>query len=300
MPSLNNTVSIYQLKEQLDRRSVRSIDEGFFILDAKYTKDQKPLLNFPTKLDGYLGLFCVSGNLTLTVDMKQYSVTRNSFSVVTPGSLIQLVNNEPEIGCHIIGILLSSENMHKLRFDLSRLFNSAMSPVQRPTIILNKTEISLAIRYYALMREVLKARRPYMRESLLALCSSLVFEVAGSWQGRLSENKETSHSTRPKEIFDRFIALVARYNSKEKSVQFYADKLCITSKYLSKVVKNISGHTPTYWVNSYIIMEAKNMLRYTDYTIKEIVSELNFSNQSVFYKFFKQQTGMTPNEFKNQ
>lgn len=300
MHFLNNTVSIYQLRDQLDRRSVRSIEDGFFIIDAKYSKDQKPLLNFPTKLDGYLGLFCVSGNLTLIVDMKQYSVTRNSFSVVTPGSLVQLDNNEKTIGCHIIGIVLSSENMHKLRFDLSRLFNSAMSPIQRPTIILNKTEISLAIKYYALMREVFKARRPYMKESLLALCSSLVFEVAGSWQGRLSENQETSHSTRPKEIFDRFIALVARYNTREKSVQFYADKLCISSKYLSKVVKNVSGQTPIYWLNSYIIMQAQNMLRYTDYTIKEIVSMLNFSNQSVFYKFFKAQTGMTPSEYKNQ
>ena len=80
---------------------------------------------------------------------------------------------------------------------------------------------------------------------------------------------------------------------------FYADKLFLTPKYLSKLVKSISGRSAPDWINSLVILEAKNMLKYSDMTIKGIVYKLHFANQSVFYKFFKSHTGMTPSEYRD-
>jgi AraC-like DNA-binding protein len=81
---------------------------------------------------------------------------------------------------------------------------------------------------------------------------------------------------------------------------FYADKMCLTPKYLSKLVKEASGRSAPDWVDSFVILEAKNLLKYTDLAIKEIVFRLHFPNQSVFYKFFKAHTGMTPSEYRNK
>ena len=89
------------------------------------------------------------------------------------------------------------------------------------------------------------------------------------------------------------------YHTKYRNVGFYADKLCLTPKYLSKLIKTATGRSAPEWIDSYVILEAKNLLKYSGTTIKEIVFKLNFPNQSVFYKFFKARTGMTPTEYRN-
>ena len=100
------------------------------------------------------------------------------------------------------------------------------------------------------------------------------------------------------QVFERFLALVTEYHNEQRGVAFYADKLCLTPKYLSKLVKQASGRSAPDWIDSFVILEAKNMLKYSDKTIKEIVFALHFPNQSVFYKFFKAHTGLTPSEYR--
>ena len=80
---------------------------------------------------------------------------------------------------------------------------------------------------------------------------------------------------------------------------FYADQLCLSPKYLSKLIKEVSGKSAPEWINAYVMLEDKHLLKYTDISIKEIVFKLNFSNQTVFYKYFKAHTGMTPTEYRN-
>ena len=80
---------------------------------------------------------------------------------------------------------------------------------------------------------------------------------------------------------------------------FYADKLCLSPKYLSKLIKEVSGKPAPEWIDSYVMLEAKHLLKYSNLPIKEIVYRLNFSNQTVFYKYFKAHTGMTPTDYRN-
>ena len=72
----------------------------------------------------------------------------------------------------------------------------------------------------------------------------------------------------------------------------------MTPKYLSKLIKGLSGRSAHEWIDSFVILEAKNLLKYSDLTIKQIVYQLNFPNQTTFYRFFKTQTGMTPTEYR--
>ena len=73
----------------------------------------------------------------------------------------------------------------------------------------------------------------------------------------------------------------------------------MTPKYLSRVVREVTGRSAPEWIDAYVILEAKNQLKHSNISIKEIVSNLNFPNQSVFYKFFKMRTDMTPSEYRN-
>ena len=91
---------------------------------------------------------------------------------------------------------------------------------------------------------------------------------------------------------------ITQYHSEQRNMAFYADKLFLTPKYLSKLVKEASGRSGPQWIDAYVILEAKNLLRYSDDSIKEIVYKLNFQSASVFNKFFKLHTGMSPSEYR--
>ena len=120
------------------------------------------------------------------------------------------------------------------------------------------------------------------------------------WTDRLSAAKksEDGTSTRSRIILEDFLLLVRDHHTKERNLSFYADKLYLTPKYLSKLIKSVSGKSAHEWIDSFVILEAKNLLKYSDMSIKAIVYELNFPNQTTFYRFFKTKTGMTPSEYR--
>ena len=158
----------------------------------------------------------------------------------------------------------------------------------------------LAEEYFNLGRGIVLGGQQNKREILGALLTSFTYVALDVWTRALNEarKQESASSARINQIFERFLALVTEYHNTERGMAFYADKLFLTPKYLSKLVKQASGRSAPAWIDSFVILEAKNMLKYSDKTIKEIVYALNFPNQSVFYKFFKAHTGMTPSEYR--
>ncbi|MBQ8060703.1 MAG: AraC family transcriptional regulator [Bacteroidales bacterium] len=139
------------------------------------------------------------------------------------------------------------------------------------------------------------------RGALGALFSSLFYALSGIFEKEASSVKEslTPSQVRTKTLFDSFLTLVSEYHTSERGMAFYASRLGLTPKYLSRLVKQYSGRSAPDWIDSFVILEAKNLLRYSGYSIKEIVFKLNFLNPSVFYKYFKAHTGMTPSEYRN-
>ena len=154
----------------------------------------------------------------------------------------------------------------------------------------------------SLMRYIislLQANVSYKREAILSAVSSLFYILLGAWSPDQSNENSENPSNRTKVIFDKFMRLVMENYFEHRNVGFYADQLSLTPKYLSKIIKTASGRSAPEWIDSYVVLEAKNLLKYSGSTIKEIVFKLNFPNQSVFYKFFKAHTGMTPTEYRN-
>lgn len=106
-----------------------------------------------------------------------------------------------------------------------------------------------------------------------------------------------SHAT---DIFNRFIRLVNLHGRMEHQLAFYADKICISEKYLGTVVRNVSGIGAKEWIDRAIIAAAKVMLRHTDKPVARIADELKFTNASFFCKYFKRIVGCTPQEYRKQ
>lgn len=127
---------------------------------------------------------------------------------------------------------------------------------------------------------------------------SLFYEIYGIYLQRNIQVKDSE--SLQEEQFRQFMHLVSEYCKQERSVTFYAGKMCLSSKHLSAVVKKVSGRTAGEWIDSLVVLEAKVLLKSSDASIQEIAEELHFANQSFFGKYFKQHAGMSPKAYRNQ
>lgn len=109
-----------------------------------------------------------------------------------------------------------------------------------------------------------------------------------------------SYSKRANVIFSEFQHLLLLHFRTERSVNFYAEKLFITPKHLSAVVKDISGKKPKEWINNITLNEIKKKLLYSSESVKEIAYSLNFPNSSFFGKYFKIHIGISPTRYRSK
>lgn len=260
------------------------------------------MLNYPVRFDGYILFFLKKGHFSLDINLNTYDIHENSLLVVVPGNIVKLsAYKEDHIGdAELLFALVSREFLSSIRFDFNKVFQDSIRVWKNPCITLQGEELDLAEDYFNLTRKILSSRQDNKREITGSLLTSFIYVALSLWTQRLASAppEESASSARVNQVFERFLALVTEYHNEQRCVAFYADKLCLTPKYLSKLVKMSSGRSAPDWIDSYVILEAKNLLKYSDKPIKEIVYLLHFPNQSVFYKFFKAHTGQTPSEYR--
>jgi len=260
------------------------------------------MLKYPVRFDGYMIFFLRKGHFTIDLNLNTYEVKPNSLLMNVPGNIIKLSSyDEDHIGdAELYFVLASREFMSGIRFDFNKLFQESLTLWKNPCITLTEEDQALAQEYFTLARNVILSKQLNKKEILGSLVTSFTYVTMDVWTRELNESRKTESpsSARMNQLFERFLSLVTEYHNTERGMAFYAEKLCLTPKYLSKLVKEASGQSGPAWIDSFVILEAKNMLKYSDKTIKEIVYALHFPNQSVFYKFFKAHTGMTPSEYR--
>ena len=167
---------------------------------------------------------------------------------------------------------------------------------QQTYLTLNDDEWRLTNEYVELMWHETRYQ-PLQPEVITHLQTALLLELK-RFADR-EENLRQQTATRQDKIFHQFLRLVNLYGLRERKIEFYADKLCVTPNHLGAVIKKASGLTVMQWLNRHAIQKAKVFLRYSDLPIWEVAERMNFANPSFFSKFFKREIGMTPAEYRN-
>lgn len=278
------------------------LGDDFFIMDIKFEEPHQSL-SHPCRLDGYMLIYCINGHIRLNVNLNEYDLKDGMAFFNIPGNLLrvnELVNTHGE-GLHYFCVAMSKSFVNELKIDMNKLFTEGMSLLEHPSVVMDPKEKETAGKYMELLGNLLESDMLYKREAIYSVMSSVFYMLSGIWARQASDLRENASvaTNRSRMIFDQFIKLVSQNYARHRNVGFYADKLCLTPKYLSKLIKDTSGRSAPEWIDSYVVLEAKNLLKYSNAAIKEIVYTLNFPNQSVFYKFFKARTGQTPSEYRN-
>ena len=296
-------VNIRELKHLSQGSIVNdNLSDDLFIAEMHY-ESKMDIIEYPCRFHGYMAFFCIKGEFEVEINLKKFTIRKDSMFIYTPGNIVRVTKIDPreKESVHFVVVAISEDLMSSTRFDFSKLYNESLRLLESPCVVINENERGLYRKYFDLIQEVSKMRMPNMRESVTALISSIFYLMGAMWTDRLTAAKKNGGdemSTRSKIVLEDFLLLVRDYHTKERSLSFYADKLYLTPKYLSKLIKSVSGKSAHEWIDSFVILEAKNLLKYSDMSIKSIVYELNFPNQTTFYRFFKTKTGMTPSEYR--
>lgn len=296
-------VNIRELKHLSQGSIVNdNLSDDLFIAEMHY-ESKMDIIEYPCRFHGYMAFFCIKGEFEVEINLKKFTIRKDSMFIYTPGNIVRVTNIDPKEkeSVHFVVVAISEDLMSSTRFDFSKLYNESLRLLESPCVVIKENERGLYRKYFDLIQEVSKMRMPNMRESVTALISSIFYLMGAMWTDRLTAAKKNGGdemSTRSKIVLEDFLLLVRDYHTKERSLSFYADKLYLTPKYLSKLIKSVSGKSAHEWIDSFVILEAKNLLKYSDMSIKSIVYDLNFPNQTTFYRFFKTKTGMTPSEYR--
>lgn len=165
-----------------------------------------------------------------------------------------------------------------------------------PLLPLREEDVSALEYFFNDIRELVNTKDGnHGYQGLLYTIAAFFYRRTCKYYERLGESEYTSQGR----ISDQFISLVQKYFKEERFLDFYASKMAITPKHLSRTVKQQTGFTAVEWIERYVILEAKVMLKSSSMTIQQIADELHFPSQSFFGKYFKKSVGMSPKEFRN-
>ena len=304
--SYDFNVSIRTLKKELPETSQIGIGDDACLFNIKYNGiDDK--FSKPIRLVGNGMVFCVKGSVHMSVNLNEYDVKEGCLVVLTDQDIVKVEKGSDDDikNLHWVVIAMSQNFLTNFRVDFRKILSEGVALIETTVLHLDHNIRGYFEDYLRLIAKVANSELPMYKDAVRSLISSMVSIAAGQWIAdinRLRDEKVVKLNSRSEHktlTFRQFIKLVSENYTQQRQVIFYADQLCMSPKYLSKLVKDVSGKSAPEWIDSYVLLEAKHLLKYSDMPIKEIVFRLNFSNQTVFYKYFKAHTGMTPTYYRN-
>lgn len=260
--------------------------------------DEIGKLPFPTDARRMKCIFtglCLHGKAQYAVDTVEHMVTPNDAIVISPGQVVDSYMVSPDFSG--IGFMLSQDFFCEIAKDVHELSSLFLFARTRPVSALQPEEAATFREYFQILKQKIGDEQHHFRKDVVRMTiATMIYDLGNTIYRIMSAtNKQQS---RADAIFADFIGLVERNFRTERRVGWYGQQLCITPKYLSETIKQVSQRTPNEWIDRFVTMEIRVLLKNSRKPIKEIAKELNFPNQSFLGKFFKEHVGMSPSEYR--
>jgi len=276
------------ISKQLDPYAIKN-----FIVSDTDRKIPSFLLEYPHTLDGIVFSICIKGKGRFRINMREYTVEPNMVLTIFPNAIIEPIEKSEDF--FLETLFFSVDFISDLR--LPPDFNILEKIQQAPCLHISEYEKLNLLKFHTFIVEQYNRQEHHYRQEIAkCLLFALIAEI-----GALYSTVESSSNdqTRAKKLTSQFYTLLHKHYKVERNISFYADKMCLTPKYLTSLIKQVTGKSILSWINDAIITTAKMELKASDKTVQQISEELNFSNSSFFCRFFKRYTGMTPIQYRN-
>lgn len=288
------TLSLSNLSKRVNNMN---LDEEIIVFRFEAPADEavEPSDMFPTRFDGLLLFMLDEGTAEVAINMEQYALTPSTLLTLGQHHYVRSFRLNP--GARARGVACSRAILDMVLPKPSDIVPVILEQSSRPFTHLSPTDATAIRAFHDFIAAKLAQPRSYfLKQKIICILKATLYELMDA---RITQVGGASRQlSREKEIMARFLAIVADNFKTVRRISFYADQLCISVKHLSAVVKKTSGRTPGEWIEQYVIMEAKVLLRTTDLSIQQISTALNFSHQGFFGKYFRYRTGMSPSAFR--
>lgn len=261
---------------------------------------QMQVFRFPCRIDAFIIGVGTEGETSVSFNLHEFRLKKDSMFIFTPKNILQ-VNSQQYFKADVIAI--SPDFMRRINIDIKNMMPLFLKFVENPTLALTPEESrSMRGMIAQIERETRGPETHFSFDIVSGLIAATIYKVGDIMYHYLAEHPEEQNNSHnhAEEYFKQFTHLLGEHFREERSVGFYARQLCITPKYLTTLIKRISGQSVSEWIDNYVILEAKTLLKYSTMSIQEIAYYLNFPNQSFFGSYFKRNTGMSPSQYKAQ
>ena len=283
-------------------QAVEDFDEYISVSDISSSHIEARIAEIgdrPIRLNAILIFIVERGSIQITIDYKTYTIEENSLTTVLSSHIMQWISVSADFKAK--RLLLSNNFMD----DIQSLYPMPPRSVEgylfmkkNPMKILQSDTLpALLSDINILHSRILQKEHAFHKEIIYNAFITFLLDwahIVTSFNKRGTRVK----LSRKEELFEQFLDLLFIHAKKEHSVSFYADAMCITSQYLSLILKDISGKSANQWISDALITEAKTMLKTPNQTVQQVANTLHFSDQSTFGKFFKKHTGIAPSSYR--
>ena len=254
-------------------------------------------LKYPCRIDAMVMVVCVRGEVSFSSHMKDYTLKAGQ-SFVSSASVFQFhsIADSEFYALAFESSFLTSMNID-MRFILRMVsqlrINASVAEVKQDNMLIIQNLFDRIFDEYSI-----KPLSECMEASLRHLFCCVIYRICDAIIATTPSLPCLGVKERSPEYFERLMSLLSEYYREQRNVEFYAEKMSISSKHLSRVIRDYTGKSVHQWIDEFVALEIKNLLKYSTLSIQQISFELNFPNPSFMGQYFKRITGMTPGEYK--
>ncbi len=290
-----NLINLSVLKEAVHLNNELILIDNF---DFASTSDDESLFftQYPVKLSFTVVIIIFSGSMHYRINLEEFWAYSNDLITVQKGAIGEFLHSSPDLQVAVIAF--SNELFHmndhpEVAMKMQQMLYE--NPVKH---ISGESLKEIHMIYELMKKKIVETDNPFQKEILQGYVRALMYTILHKLLETLQQLPEHIQNNRQHEIYMQFIREVQRNYQKERSVAYYADRLCITPKYLSQTVLKASGRLAGEWISDYVILEAKALIKSHSYTVQQISEILHFPNQSFFGRYFKKKVGCTPKAYQ--
>lgn len=299
-PNSENPITRFTLDELVEMAGGEKRQGVMGACLAADSQSHLQTFRFPCRIDAFIIGVGTEGETTVSYNLRECRLRKETMFLFAPNNILQVESDE-NFRAHVV--VVSSDFLRTIDIDIKHMMPLLLQFAEHPCFELTEAESQTMRNFISLIEhETQGAESRYAREVVHGLLSATIYRLGGILHDYLSSHPDIENPVRDRAeaYFRQFMQLLGEHFRRERSVGFYARQLCITPKYLTTLIKRISGHSVSEWIDSYVILEAKALLKHSNRSIQEIAYHLSFPNQSFFGSYFKRNTGMSPSQYKEQ
>ncbi len=261
--------------------------------------NDQPNINLPeiAKTEFYLIALVVEGKVSFYNNGHWFVVKPNDLIVCIPQDIVQ--NILLSVDCKLCCIGISPAYMQRVLPIANSPWNLLSFFSKQTFCTLSPEETVVFCQYYDLLCSKLRHQSVIQENVLNALMLAWFFDVQEILNRYVQTDKKASY-TAGEVLFNKFIELLKADFPKQRNVSYYADKLCISPKYISAVCKRMSGQTASALIDQYVVKDVEYLLKFSSKSIKEVSVELDFPSLCAFGKYVRKHFGASPREVRQR